>query len=161
VGISVTEDEADKKIRGARETRKEIVKKHTSSSHAADELNGRDLEINRTLLKDPNPEYAYRLVNRTKDGERISLLQGMGYETVPEDDETRLIMSSNKDGCQVQGDLVLMRTPIENYENRRASRRRRWESMSGERIEQAKENINQIARDGGLVGPHKNAALEE
>ncbi len=158
MGVTITEDESDKKFRQAKELSKEVPARHARDTGAAEELRMRSAQMDRTRLSNPDKKYAYRLANRTKDGERMALLQGLGYEVVPENDKTQLVMSAKKDGAQIQGDLALMRTPIENYEEGVAMRRARWAHMSGDRIIQAKENMNKIARDGGLVGPHKDAA---
>lgn len=157
MGITITEDEFDKKIRGTREARKEMVERHKADTNMGEELNFRDLELNRTALRNPDPKKAYHMVNRTKDGENIAKRQGEGYICTPADSDTKWIMSVNKDECQVQGDLVLMETSIENYERRRQLKRHRQAMMEGARVEQAKETMNKIARDGGLSGRHKDA----
>lgn len=172
MGVSITEDEQDKKIRQAREVRQQIVKDHAHDTNAHAELMAKDGIINRTKLYskkklkenrsniDPDPSHAYRWVNRTKDGEIISLRQGMGYEIVADDDDTQAVMHSKIDGTQVQGHMVLMRTSVENYERHVKARRARWQQMSGDRTEAAKENINRTAREAGLVGAHKDAIVE-
>ena len=169
-GITITEDEADKKIRGAREIRREIARE--GGAQAMEKLAAMDLTINRTKIvsrkkvaagaenTDPDPKDAYRMVNRAKEGERIALLQGLGYETVPEDDDAHLVMSSKRDGVQVQGDLVLMRLPVELHEARRRAKRMKYVQASNDRVNSAKENMNRIAREGGLTGPHKDAVIE-
>lgn len=162
MGISVTADEADRKIEGARKERKEMVRRHsTNGTSMAEELRARAAELNPTHMDNPDPNYAYRLVDRRREGERISQLEGMGYEVVPEDSPERLIHSSKRDGAQVRGDLVLMRTTAKAYEIGRQQKHKKMARMYGETMEQHKENINKIARDGGLVGPHQEAVTEE
>lgn len=160
MGISVSEDEQDKKIRGMREERKEIVRRHANDTNAPAEMQAREWQIDRTAWKNPDPKYAYRLVDRRKEGEKINLRKGQGYEVVPDDAKEQWNASAKVDGCQVQGDLVAMRIPIEQYEEHKALRRRKWQFMSGQRTAEAKENINKIARDAGLVGRHKDAVIE-
>lgn len=162
MGVQVTGDEVDRKLEGARKERREIVQRHVQNrTSAAEELAAVDHRVNRTAIRNPDPQYAYRLVNRNKDGERISLLEGSGYEVVPEEDKTQLIQSSRRDGGQIQGDLILMRTHASNYEARKASKRRYMEQIYGSKMETTRENINKIARDGGVVGPHEEAAFDE
>lgn len=156
MGITITEDEHDKAQRGIRETRKEIVRRHhRDQTDASEELNS--LELAETSIVNPNPEKAYHLVNRGKDGQYISRKKGMGYTTVKADDDAKLHGHAVVDGLQVYGDLVLMETPVANYERRRALKQKKWEHMSGERSAAAKEKMNKIARDAGLTGPHKDA----
>lgn len=161
MGVTVTADEADRRLEGARKERQEVIRRHGQNrTDAREELAAVDHRINRTRIVNPDPEKAYRLVNRNKDGERISLLEGSGYEVVPDDDKTQLAMSSKRDGAQIQGDLVLMRTTASNYEQRRASKRRYLEQIYGNTIEETKERINKIARDGGVIGPHEEASVD-
>jgi len=160
MGISVTEDEADKKLRGVMETRKDVVRRHAHDTGAAEELSGR-LEIEPTELRNPDPAKAYHLTDRRRDGEIIARRQGQGYEITDPKGKTKLLNGVVKDDAQIIGDLVLMETPVENYERRKAMKNEKWKRMSMQRLEQSKEKINQIARDGGLVGRHKNAAVDE
>ena len=122
MGIEFVADERDRKTEGMRQERKRLAKKaETQPEEAAEEMNYRELEISRTALLNPDPEKAYRLVNRDAKG-RIGVLRGLGYKIVPEDAKVRLVTGEKIDGGQVHGDLVLMETPIENYERRRSRR---------------------------------------
>lgn len=156
MGITITEDEHDKAQRGIRETRKEIVRKHARDNTDASEELG-VLELAETSIVNPDPTKAYHLVNRGKDGQYISRKKGMGYKTVSAESDAKLHGHAVVDGQQVYGDLILMETPVANYEKRRAMKLRKWQHMSGERTEAAKERMNKIARDAGLTGPHKDA----
>jgi hypothetical protein len=161
MGITVTEDEADKKFRGVSEGRKDVVKRHAHDADAAQEFQARSLEIEHTALRDPDPAKAYHLTDRRRDGEIIARKQGLGYEITDPKGKTKLINGVVKDDAQIMGDLVLMETPIENYEKRKQMKAEKWARMSMQRMDQAKEKINQIARDGGLISRHKNAAVDE
>lgn len=158
MGITVTADEADKRIEGMREKRKEIARK--GGPAAAQEMNDRVLELDRTAIHNPNPRYVYRLGNREAKG-RIGVLKGSGYEVVPPSAEEKLVVGIEQDGGQTHGDLVLMRTPVENYEKRRARKRALYEMQTGAYIEQTKENIEKIARDGGVARAHTSVAFDE
>ena len=160
MGISVTEDEGDKKIRGALETRKEITRRHARDTSAAEEIEARGDEVDICLVKNGDISKAYRLVNRTKDGEHIARRQGAGYEVTDPKGKARLVGGVVKDDAQVMGDLVLMETPVENYERRRSMRRKRAAQMYSDKMDEAKENINKIAREGGVVGRHTDAVIE-
>jgi len=161
MGIEFVADERDRKTEGMRQERKRLAKKaETQPEEAAEEMNYRELEISRTALLNPDPEKAYRLVNRDAKG-RIGVLRGLGYKIVPEDAKVRLVTGEKIDGGQVHGDLVLMETPIENYERRRSAKRRRYEDQTGHEMEAARERINKIARDGRAVGPHQEAAFDD
>lgn len=146
MGITVTADEADRKIQGMRETRKEIARK--GGAAAVQELSERVLELDRTAIHNPNPRYAYRLANRDHKG-RVGVLKGLGYEIVPPSSEEQLVTGIEQDGGQTHGDLVLMRTKVENYERRRADKRARLEMTTGAFIQQAKENMEKAGRDSG------------
>ncbi len=161
MGVTITEDEADKRLRGAMETRKEVVRRHAHDTGAAEELSARPLEVEPTELRNPDPAKAYHLTDRRRDGEIIARKQGYGYEITDPKGKTKLINGVIKDDAQVIGDLVLMETPVENYEKRRGMKAEKWRRMSMERMEQSKERINKIARDGGLSGRHRDAAVDE
>jgi hypothetical protein len=158
MGITVTADEADKKVQEMREKRKEITKRGGPS--VQEELSERVLELDRTAIHNPDPHYAYRLANREHKG-RVGVLKGLGYETVPVKDDAQLVVGVEQDGGQTHGDLVLMRTPIANYERRRANKRKIYEMQAGAHLETAKENINKIARDGGVAKAHSEAAFDD
>lgn len=158
MGLLVTEDEADKKARGMREERQKIAK--SGRPDAAQEMQAREMEISRTAIRNPNPGKAYRLVNRDHKG-RVGVLKGYGYKVVPPKDEAQLVTAEIVDEAQTHGDLILMETPIENYERRRAKRLHHAEMLAGQHAEASKEKINKLARDSGLVGPHKEAAFDE
>jgi hypothetical protein len=160
VGITISEDEHDKKYRGMRETRKQIIEDHKHDTNTPQELMARTWQIDQTKLKNPNLEKAYHLVDRRKDGEIINKRRGQGYKITPASDETQLNGCAHVDESQVKGDLVLMETSAENYEKRRELNRKRAEFMYGQRIEETKEKINKMARDSGLVGRHKDAVIE-
>lgn len=158
MGIMVTKDEADKKIEGMREERKRIAK--SGRSDAGEEMAAREMEISRTAIRNPRPDKAYRLVNREHKG-RVGVLKGYGYKMVDPDSETQLVTAEVVDGAQTHGDLVLMETPVENYERRRRNRLDKQSSLAGEHAEASREKINQMARDAGLVGPHQEAVFDE
>ena len=158
MGILVTEDEADKKIRGAREERQKIAR--SGRPDAGAELAAREMEISRTAIKNPDPKKAYRLVNRDNKG-RVGMLKGYGYKITDVDADAQLVMGEEVEGAQAHGDLVLMETPLENYERRRNKRYSRMEALSTAQLEASKEKINQMARDSGLIGPHQEAAFDE
>lgn len=158
MGITITADEADKKVEGMRAERKKVASK--GGSAALEELAARNVELDRTAIHNPDPRYAYRLANREQKG-RIGVLKGLGYETVPPSDKAQLVVGIEQDGGQTHGDLVLMRTPVENYERRRARKRALYDMQAGAYIEQAKENIEKIARDGGVARPHTSVTFDE
>lgn len=160
MGITITEDEADKKHRGYAERAKETARRHANDTHMADEIAARPLDFDQTAVVNADPRYVYHLVDRRQDGKMISRRKGQGYETVPADAKEQLAEHAKVDGVQVNGDLVLMRTPVANYERRAAQKRRKWQQMSGDRTAEAKENLNKIARDGGLTKPHQDAVTE-
>lgn len=146
MGITVTADEYDKKIQGMRETRKEIARK--GGSAAAQELSDRVIELDRTAIHNPNPNYVYRLANRDHKG-RVGVLKGLGYEIVPPNAEEQLVTGIEQDGGQTHGDLVLMRIGVKNHERRRKEKRERLEMTTGAYIQQAKENMEKAGRDSG------------
>ncbi len=146
MGIMVTKDESDKRTEGIREERKRIAR--SGRSDAAQEMQAREMEISR------------RLVNRDHKG-RVGMLKGYGYKITKVDDEAQLVTGEEVEGAQTHGDLILMETPIANYERRRKSRMDRADQLAGNHAESARENINKLARDSGLVGPHKEAVFDE
>lgn len=154
MSVSVTLDEADKRVQGAREERKRIASRSGSLASKNAELAALNDRVDRTGIVNPDPNYCYRLVDRRKDGERVSLLEGMGYEVVPEDKsgtDTRLHMRSKKDGGQTQGDLILMRVPVEQYESSRGRKRRKLESMYEDKQADTQEKIQKIGNDAGVT----------
>ncbi len=161
MGVTITEDESDKKLRGAMETRKEVVRRHANDNHAAEELAARPLEVEPTELRNPDPNKRYHLTDRRRDGEIIARKQGYGYEVTDPKGKTKLINGVIKDDAQIIGDLVLMETSDENYERRRGMKAEKWKRMSMERLDQSRERINKIARDGGLTKRHQDAAVDE
>ncbi len=158
MGIMVTEDESDKRARGMREERQRIAK--SGRPDAAQEMQAREMQISRTAVRNADPKKAYRLVNKDWKG-RVGILKGKGYKMVPENDKAQLVTSEPVDGAQTHGDLVLMEVPIEKYERSRADRLSYQEQLSNHHAEASRENINRMARDAGLVGPHQEAAFDE
>lgn len=153
MSISGFVDEKDRQIQGAKEERKRISKRPGSVESKNAELSALNDRIDRTGIVNPDPNYCYRLVDRRKEGERVSLLEGMGYEVVPEDKagtDTRLNMRSKKDGGQTQGDLILMRVPVEQYEAGRARKRRKLDSMYEDKKATTQESIQRIGSDAGV-----------
>lgn len=158
MGIMVGEDESDKRTRGMREERKRIAS--SGRSDAAAEMQAREMEISRTAIRNPNPEKAYRLVNRDWKG-RVGILKGKGYKITDPEDKAQLVTGEVVEGAQTHGDLILMEVPVEKYERSRKAKLDRVESLARENSEGTKERINKLARDGGLVGEHKEAAFDE
>lgn len=154
----VVKDEADKKREGMAEERRRIA--NSGRSDAAEEMRAREMELSRTAIRNPDPAKAYRLVNRDQKG-RVGMLKGYGYKVVAPDATAQLITGEEVDGAQTHGDLILMETPIGNYERRRSKRIKHSEEIAGAHVESVKEKINTIARNAGLVGPHKDAAFDE
>lgn len=154
----VVKDEADRKREGMAEERRRIA--NSGRSDAGEELRAREMELSRTAIRNPDPKKSYRLANKDQKG-RIGLLRGKGYKVVPTDDRAQLVTGEVVDGAQAHGDLILMETSAENYERNRSRRLRQSEEIAGQHLESVREKINTIARDAGLVGPHKEAAFDE
>lgn len=164
MGIEFIEDEADKARRGVREERREVIRKHKGRPTANEELIERELDP--TMLRGPYDELAgkrFKWVNRvSRDGHRIQYHEGHGYQIVdPDKSSVKPVIGVKKDGAYVQGDLVLMETPLENYERRRHKANRKLDNMTGQYREVARENINKIARDEGRVPAHVDVAFDD
>jgi hypothetical protein len=165
--IEVVEDEQDRLVRGMREERREIVerankkaKSPTRQEDVYDEVWERDLDP--TAVKDPSKDHVYYWANRThSEGERVQIYEGHGYEVVTKAHKERPVVGVWKEGIGwCRGALILMRTTRENYERRQRRRRRRLEILSRAALDDARENINKTARDGGLASPHREAFFD-
>jgi hypothetical protein len=169
MSIEMGEDEVDKRLRGLREQRHEVIHRKRgrppkqAQAEIVEEIIERDLED--SMLKSPTDGYRYKWVNRRySDGERVQLHEGHGYEMVTEkNDKCRPLVGKFKeaDGGFIRGDLILMRTPQANYERRRAKADEKLARATRSHIDEAMENVNQMARDARLIGPHKDSAFEQ
>lgn len=153
MGIEITKDESEKKREEVREKRKQARKSGDFSAA---------VRFDPTVLNDPDPNYRYKFVNvRT---ERVARHQAAGYEIIPAEDPASPIVrqaTQTKTGGKEYGDMVLMRTPRENYEQRRAKARRKNELWQRKGIDQARERMEKIARDGRLSEAHKSATFDD
>lgn len=158
MGIMVTRDEADKKREGMEAERRRIAR--SGRSDVAEELRAREMEISQTAIRNPDPKKAYRLANKDWKG-RVGVLKGKGYKITPPDDAAQLITGVELEGAQTHGDLILMEIAVEKYEASRRRKQQFHDSIAASQAEAAKDNINRIARDAGLIGPHKDAAFDD
>lgn len=142
MGVEVTRDEADKK-------RDEIKARHRTG------------EIDPTTVKGGDRRFRYRGVNNRPD--RIARYETFGYEIVPPDDKAQWEYGNiKKDGMQLRAnEQILMRAPMEIYEERRKKNRDKLTRQINAGKEMTRERVNKIARDGGLARPHKDAAFVE
>jgi hypothetical protein len=160
MGIMVTKDEADKRLEGMKAERQKIVSSGRSERAITEELVARESELSRTAVLNPDPRKSYHLANKDQKG-RVGILKGLGYKPTDPKGKAQLVTGEEVDGAQTHGDLMLMETPVENYERRRGLRMKRQAAIAEEHAEASQETINQIARDGGLVGPHQEAAFDD
>lgn len=161
MGVEVTGDERDRKRAGAVREASDLKRRAESGDAAAARaLQARIMELDQTVIHNPDPKYAYRMASNEKKG-RVGQLKGMGYEVVPTDAKEQAVSGYEQDGAQTVGSMVLMRTRRENYERRKADKRAIYEMQTGAYLDKAKENINKIARDGGFAKPHEDIAIDE
>jgi hypothetical protein len=139
-GVSVGKDEADKKI--------EEIK---------DRMRRGDPGADLTQVLNADRRYRYRGVN--KKPERIARAQARGFEHIPEGSPERWPVDMGGGGKEM-GDQILMREPIEVFKAKDAANKDRQKRQSRQKIDEARENINKMARDAGAVGPHQEAAFE-
>lgn len=152
MSVTVTRDEADKR-------REELQGKRREASRAGDAFAAQTFDP--SALRDADQAYRYRWIN--KHPSRISRYKSAGYEVVPENDRVSSVIGDEKGdgGKRLNDDMILMRTPKQNYEARLQRIKQRGELWEKAGREQAIERINRIARDGHLAKEHQDVAFDE
>src|SRR5262245_10437884 len=110
-------------------------------------------------VKGKDGKYYYHGANAKP--RRVARFESKGYEVVPENAPENWTVQIKKDGAKNYGDQVLMRIPIDKYVENKAIEEIRAERMRNDQVSQVRENLNRIARGGGLVGPHHQQTTSE
>lgn len=118
-----------------------------------------DLGADLSQLRMAHPDRRFKWVNR--DIRRTSRHKALGYEYATDKEALPLVAQKDEHGHFIFGDTVLMACPMVRYQHRVARNRRKQELWEGAGREQARENINRIARDEGRVSPHKDIVSDE
>ncbi len=125
MSIRITEDEVDKRAREIRDMRK------------------LGATIDASSIKGGQKDKRYKWVNRrARDGERVNHFTDVGYTTVKAAKE-------GEAGNVINGDLVLMETPRDNYLDRLAKNKIRADDAEKAFMGQRKDELNRIARNEG------------
>lgn len=138
MGISVTEDEADKKRKYER-----IMQQRQ--------------RLDVSTLDNPNPAKRYKWVNNRPRG--VARAERLGFEKTDPKGETTAVFGVAKDGVITLGpgsDVILMEEPMELYEAKRQADAETLAAQVKGINEAAKEKLNRIARDEGRARPHQD-----
>lgn len=112
-----------------------------------------------TVLTDTDPAFHYRGVNR--DDRRIASFRARGYEVVPKDDKANWSSGRTVQSGKEFGDQVLMRIPREDFITHLAEGELKLEAQTAATMADAIENIDRIARNAKVIGPHQSIVVNE